>query len=95
VPTLTGSGVVRIPPGITSGKKLRLRAKGVPRERGVPGDQLVTVVIESPRVADNTALSEAGRKAVTDALDQLEAVCVAHPRALPRRTAQRDESDQQ
>ncbi len=89
VPTLTGSGIVKIPPGIANGARMRLRGKGVPRERGASGDQLVTVVIEVPRIAKNSALSEQGRKAIADALAQLERACEEHPQALPKRAGQR------
>lgn len=89
VPTLTGAGVVKIPPGISHGTRMRLRGKGVPRERGAPGDQIVTVVIELPRVASNTALSEPERRAINDALTRLEEACATQPQVLPRRAAQR------
>jgi DnaJ-class molecular chaperone len=35
--------VVKIPPGIDDGKKMRLRGKGEPAARGTPGDLLLTV----------------------------------------------------
>jgi len=36
---------VRIPPGVESGKKIRLRGKGMPGANGSPGDLLVTLHI--------------------------------------------------
>lgn len=51
VPTLTeGTVVMSIPPGTSSGGKLRLRGKGVPdRKTGERGDQLVVVKIVVPK----------------------------------------------
>src|SRR5579875_2013437 len=49
VPTVDGTAVVTVPPGIQSGTKLRLRAKGVPHLRdGERGDQYVVVKIVLP-----------------------------------------------
>lgn len=50
VPTLEGKVRVKIAPGTQSGTVLRLRGKGAPNLRGGGrGDQLVRVVIETPR----------------------------------------------
>jgi molecular chaperone DnaJ len=82
VPTLTGTASVEIPPGVASGSKLRLRGKGVPgAEGGRPGDQIVSVVVETPRFAAGTAVAEA--------LESLERALQADPGATPKRTAQR------
>jgi DnaJ-class molecular chaperone len=43
VPTIDGKAEVKVPPGTSSGKKLRLRGKGVPGRSGQPGDHYVTV----------------------------------------------------
>lgn len=48
VPTLTGKARVKIPPGIQSGKVLRLRGKGLPDLDGRRGDQLVRVIVWTP-----------------------------------------------
>ncbi|MFZ6178023.1 DnaJ C-terminal domain-containing protein [Nannocystis pusilla] len=82
VPTLTGSALLELPPGVATGAKLRLRGKGVPSEGGRPGDQLVTVVVE-------TANLSAGTGAVGAALEGLERALQAEPQALPKRAAQR------
>lgn len=82
VPTLTGTAIVEIPASVATGAKLRLRGKGVPTEGGRHGDQIVTVVLETPRIgaADN---------GLSSALDALERVLEADPELLPRRAAQR------
>lgn len=46
VPTLGGRVEVKIPPGSQSGRKLRLKGRGMPSH--VPGDQLVIVQIATP-----------------------------------------------
>ncbi len=48
VPTPGGSVTVKIPPGTSSGKKLRLRGKGMPNPRGKPGDFFVEIEIHVP-----------------------------------------------
>jgi len=48
VPTLEGQVELRIPPGISSGQKLRIKGKGLGRGAR-KGDQLVRVVIKSPK----------------------------------------------
>jgi len=49
VPTIDGMTTVTIPPGTGSGKKLRLRGRGVaPAGRAARGDQYVTVKIVPP-----------------------------------------------
>jgi molecular chaperone DnaJ len=50
VPTLEGKIKMKIPPGTQSGKVFRLRGKGIASLRGSGrGDQLVRVVVETPR----------------------------------------------
>lgn len=46
---LSGELVVKMPPGIQDGQKLRLRGKGLPRRDGSSGDMYVRVKIEIPR----------------------------------------------
>ncbi len=48
VPTVDGWVEMDLPHGVTSGTRMRLRGKGVPRARGGRGDQLVTVAVETP-----------------------------------------------
>ena len=48
VPTLNGSVTLRIPAGTPSGKTFRVRKEGVRRDRGHPGDLLVTVQVTVP-----------------------------------------------
>lgn len=81
VPTVDGVVHVDVPPGVRSGTKLRLRGKGVPRKGQARGDQLVTVVVETPVLASAPA--------VATALDALERACLDAPPSLPRRHAQR------
>jgi DnaJ-class molecular chaperone len=53
VATLTGKASVRIPPGTSSGVKLRLKGKGARGPSGETGDHLVTVQIDVPRQLDD------------------------------------------
>lgn len=56
VPTLAGSVEMRIPAGAKSGKKLRLKGRGLPGAE--PGDQYVQIEVQAP-----SAESEAQREA--------------------------------
>jgi curved DNA-binding protein len=49
VPTPDGTVSVNVPPGIRSGQSLRLRGKGWPRPKGERSDQLVRIVIVTPK----------------------------------------------
>jgi curved DNA-binding protein len=49
VPTLSGTAKVRVPPGSSTGRKLRLRGEGMPATRGAPGDLLAAVKIMVPK----------------------------------------------
>jgi DnaJ-class molecular chaperone len=55
VPTIDGKADVKIPPGTSSGKKLRLRGKGMPDHAGGVGDHYVTVQIDVPNDLDDDA----------------------------------------
>ena len=55
VSTLTGKANVKIPPGTSSGVKLRLRGKGAEKGRGSRGDHFVTVHIDVPKNVDEEA----------------------------------------
>ena len=52
VPTLSGTATVTIPPGTSSGQKLRLRGKGCPRKDGGHGNQYVQVKVVVPKSID-------------------------------------------
>jgi curved DNA-binding protein len=56
VPTLAGTVDLRIPAGSQSGRKLRLKGRGMPGP--APGDQLVEISIRAP-LAENDAQREA------------------------------------
>jgi molecular chaperone DnaJ len=50
VPTIDGKTGIKVPSGVQSGTVLRVKGKGFPRTDGRQrGDQLVTVVVQSPR----------------------------------------------
>ena len=55
VSTLTGKANVRIPPGTSSGVKLRLRNKGADKGGSRRGDHYVTVHIDVPKGVDDEA----------------------------------------
>jgi molecular chaperone DnaJ len=64
VPTLDGAPLtVKVPPGTSSGKRLRAKGRGVPKTGGGNGDLIVTVEVAVPKPADlspkaRTALQE-------------------------------------
>jgi molecular chaperone DnaJ len=77
VPTLEGDSVtVRIPPGTTSGKTLRVKGKGIHPKSGRAGDLLVTVEVAVPEKLSGTA--KTALEAYRDAVAGTEQ---AHPRA--------------
>lgn len=49
VDTPGGDGKVRVPPGTSSGRRLRLRGRGMPNPTGTPGDLYAEVRIMVPR----------------------------------------------
>ncbi len=53
VATIDGKAEVKVPPGTASGKKLRLRGKGVPDRSGDAGDHYITVQIDVPKTLDD------------------------------------------
>lgn len=55
VATIDGKAEVKIPPGTSSGKRLRLRGKGMPDRAGGAGDHYVTVQIDVPHELDDEA----------------------------------------
>jgi DnaJ-class molecular chaperone len=52
VPTPRGKVAVRIPPGTSSGKKLRIKGQGVKPVKGEAGDLLVELQIVLPKNLD-------------------------------------------
>lgn len=83
VPTVDQVVTMEVPAGISSGTRLRLRGKGIPGEDG-RGDQIVTVLVETP------VLGEAHAEVVS-LLDALERAVGegAGVSCLPRRNEQR------
>jgi DnaJ-class molecular chaperone len=55
VTTLTGTSKVKVPPGTSSGMKLRLKGKGAPGKDGEHGDHYATVHIDVPKQVDEEA----------------------------------------
>lgn len=73
VPTLAGRATVAIPPGTDSGRKLRLRGKGVPDPAGGPaGDLYVVVQIRVPKQLEAAALAHVDALAEHEAKDVRE-----------------------
>jgi molecular chaperone DnaJ len=54
-PTIDGKVTITIPPGTSSGKRLRLRGKGHERPGGLRGDQYLTIRIVVPEKVDGQA----------------------------------------
>jgi DnaJ-class molecular chaperone len=55
VATMDGKAEVKVPPGTSSGKKLRLRGKGLTDRAGKNGDHYVTIHIDVPGDLDDDA----------------------------------------
>lgn len=55
ITTIDGKAEVKVPPGTSSGKKLRLRGKGLADRMGRNGDHYVTVQIDVPSELDDDA----------------------------------------
>lgn len=67
IPTLEGTGKLRIPPGTQPGTVLRVRGKGVPRRSlSGRGDQLVEVTVEVP-----TTLSDRQKELIAQLAEAL------------------------
>jgi molecular chaperone DnaJ len=72
VPTIDGRSLVRIPPGTSSGRTLRLKEKGVPSVRkGARGDQYVEIEVIVPEPTDER---------VRNLMKELEEIAPADPR---------------
>lgn len=63
VPTLDGSVELRVPPGTSSGSKLRLRGKGIQPAKGEPGDLYASVRVLVPKP---DLLSEPEKQVIRD-----------------------------
>ncbi len=68
VATVDGTSSVKIPPGSSSGRKLRLRGKGVVGPTGQIGDHFVTVHLDVP-----SDLDETGQRLLHDLSEHLAA----------------------
>ena len=55
VPTIEGPVTVTIPPGTSSGARLRLRGRGIKRSDGTRGDQIARVEIVAPKIKPEDA----------------------------------------
>ena len=55
VPTVDGHTTIKIPPGIESGQKLRIKGKGGYGPRGERGDEYVVINIVIPKKIDQRA----------------------------------------
>jgi molecular chaperone DnaJ len=72
VPTIDGRSLVRIPPGTSSGRTLRLKEKGVPSVRkGARGDEYVEIQVVVPEPTDER---------VRNLMKELEELAPADPR---------------
>ena len=82
VPTLDGPAVtVKIPPGTTSGRTLRVRGKGVTKRDGTKGDLLVTVDVAVPqKLSDEAkaALTSYAEAQSDDPRQHLNAMVTSH-----------------
>jgi curved DNA-binding protein len=75
VPTLEGRATVAIPAGTDSGRKLRLRGKGVPDPSGgAAGDLYVVVQIRVPKQLDADALAQVDALAAKEPKDLRDAL---------------------
>ncbi len=54
VPTLEGTAKMKVPPGSSSGRRLRLRGQGYPDARGGRGDLFATITIVVPESLDGS-----------------------------------------
>lgn len=72
VPTLDRMVKVKIPPKSQSGRKLRLKGKGLPKKSGVIGDQYVKLTIVVPKKLSKKA---------KELFEELSEICKDDPRA--------------
>lgn len=67
VPTLSGNAKVKVPPGTSSGAKLRLRGQGSVGANGQVGDHIVTVQIDVPK-----RVNEKAKKLLVELMHELK-----------------------
>jgi DnaJ-class molecular chaperone len=72
IPTPQGTVALHVPPGTSSGTKLRVKGHGVAREKGAPGDLLAEIQIVLPKQIDPS---------VRETIRQLSLKYPADPRA--------------
>ena len=84
-PSVDGDIQVRVPTGVQSGTRLRLRGKGVPRGKGGRGDLLLEVQVETPVVSAQGV----GEDLLTQTLGTLADLIDADPARCPERARQR------
>jgi len=66
VPTFDGDVMVKVPPGTSSGTKLRLRGKGVVRKGKEPGDLYVRFMVHVPKDAPESIADELAKLETDD-----------------------------
>ncbi|HWG93892.1 MAG TPA: molecular chaperone DnaJ [Mycobacteriales bacterium] len=76
VPSPDGPVTLRVPPGTSSGRTLRVRGRGVRRKDGSAGDLLATVQVQVPQ-----QLSDEARRALEQFAQQLHGTADDSPRA--------------
>jgi DnaJ-class molecular chaperone len=69
VPLLQGTVQIKVPPGVSSGRRLRVKGKGIVDHKGKAGDFYAVIQIAAP--AGDT-LSEKGRRAVNELASELQ-----------------------
>ncbi len=75
VPTVDGPVRVTVPPGTSSGAKLRLRGKGIRLADGSRGDQICRIEVVVPRLAEGDAETR-------QLIEQLDAKTSVKPRSF-------------
>ena len=69
VPLLQGSVQIKVPPGVSSGRRLRVRGKGITDNKGKAGDFYAVIQIAAPA---RTALSEKAQRALDQVASELQ-----------------------
>lgn len=75
IPTLSGKVNLKLPPGCNTGRKLRLKGKGMPIENDGQGDQIVTLRVMMPPEPDaelTKFIEKWGDKNIYRVRDELE-----------------------
>ncbi len=93
MPTLTGTAILKVPPGTQSGQILRLRGQGIRTPEGKQGDLLFKVQITVPRrltpkqekLLRELAALEAEQKQLQAQLQELQNVRIVIPEIDPSR----------